>query len=437
MGLWGLLVLVGILHVHGCLAALKGGGNLDLGPNSQRNQRTLSSTTTLLFPLVGDVHPTGVYYVSIDIGNPPKPYFLHVDTGSDLTWLQCDAPCRSCSKGPHPFYRPTKNKLVSCKDPLCISLKSLRSYPCDDPTQQCDYEIEYADHGSSLGVLVRDSFHIRITNGSLIHRHLAFGCGYDQQGSQATSTTDGILGLRNSDSGIVSQFWNQGVIRNVIGHCIDGQLGRGYLFLGDDLVPSSGMTWVPMTQSYLSGTSFTYFTSLAYQALISRLRKDLAKTSLKELPIGPHSTLPLCWRGTKAFKSLSEIKGYFKPLVMNFKNGKRARFEISPEGFLIITSQGNVCLGILNGSEVGLLDHILIGDISLHGYLVVYDNENHQIGWVPQNCNRLPKLEGNGFGDLFSRPYASDMGIFSGDQLQCPATPTRERSNTSRRKSEG
>ena len=43
-----------------------------------------------------------LYYVAMSIGNPPKPYFLDVDTGSDLTWLQCDAPCVSCSKVPFP-----------------------------------------------------------------------------------------------------------------------------------------------------------------------------------------------------------------------------------------------------------------------------------------------------------------------------------------------
>jgi hypothetical protein len=47
-----------------------------------------------------------LYYVAMSIGNPPKPYFLDVDTGSDLTWLQCDAPCVSCSKVPFPCTSP-------------------------------------------------------------------------------------------------------------------------------------------------------------------------------------------------------------------------------------------------------------------------------------------------------------------------------------------
>jgi hypothetical protein len=39
-----------------------------------------------------------LYYTHLRVGNPPKRYFVDVDTGSDLTWIQCDAPCRSCAK---------------------------------------------------------------------------------------------------------------------------------------------------------------------------------------------------------------------------------------------------------------------------------------------------------------------------------------------------
>ncbi|KAK2976162.1 hypothetical protein RJ640_001090 [Escallonia rubra] len=29
------------------------------------------------------------FHASVNIGTPPKPYYLDIDTGSDLTWLQC------------------------------------------------------------------------------------------------------------------------------------------------------------------------------------------------------------------------------------------------------------------------------------------------------------------------------------------------------------
>lgn len=39
-----------------------------------------------------------LYYVTMQIGNPPQKYFLDVDSGSDLTWVQCDVPESSCVK---------------------------------------------------------------------------------------------------------------------------------------------------------------------------------------------------------------------------------------------------------------------------------------------------------------------------------------------------
>ncbi|KAJ0526353.1 putative aspartic peptidase domain superfamily, Peptidase family A1 domain-containing protein [Helianthus annuus] len=48
----------------------------------------------------------------------------------------------------------------------------------------------------------------------------------------------------------------------------------------------------------------------------------------------------------------------------------------------MLQAQGNVCLGILNGTEAGLGDDLnLIGDISFQDKLIIYDNVNKQIGW--------------------------------------------------------
>jgi hypothetical protein len=59
-------------------------------------------------------------------------------------------------------------------------------------------------------------------------------------------TVDGILGLGPSSVSLVSQLKNQKIItKNVIGHCL-GTKGGGYLFLGEENVPASGVTWVPM-----------------------------------------------------------------------------------------------------------------------------------------------------------------------------------------------
>nr|GLL38764.1 Aspartic peptidase [Ipomoea trifida] len=277
--------------------------------------------SSIVPPLYGNVYPNGFYFAQVDIGNPPRPYFVDPDTGSDLTWLQCDAPCVHCTRAPHPYYKPN-NDLVICKDPLCASLH-LGDYTCEDP-QQCDYEVEYADGGSSLGVLLNDVFHLNLTNGVKINPHLALGCGYDQVPGTSHHPLDGILGLGRGKSSVVTQLWGQGLVRNVIGHCLSGR-GGGYLFLGDEVV------------------------------------KELRGKPLREARDDP--TLPFCWKGRKPFRSISDVKKYFKPFALSFANGWRSRtlFDISPESYLIISDK-----------------------------MVIYDNEKSAIGWTRANCDRPP-----------------------------------------------
>ncbi|KAH9296119.1 hypothetical protein KI387_039707, partial [Taxus chinensis] len=372
-----------------------------------------------------------LYYVSMLIGNPPKPYHLDVDTGSDLTWLQCDAPCRSCAKGPHPLYKPKKGQLVSCQAPMCMGVQTGHPSECTKPSQQCDYEIEYADHGSSMGVLVRDSARVLLTNGSMVRTNLAFGCAYDQQGSLATSpaTTDGVLGLSSAQVSLPSQLANQGLVKKVIGHCIAGnERGGGYMFFGNDLVPTWGMTWVqmqgkPSTKLYHvgypnmklgnrllafngiennlggvvfdSGSSFTYFTHQAYTAFVSLIKESLFETEFQL--DSSDSTLPICWAGRHPIKSVADVRHYFKPLTLDFGSSpwliKTKRFEILPEGYLVISPRGNVCLGILDGSEVNNGISNIIGDISLQGHMVIYDNGNSKIGWAHVDCHKPPKIK--------------------------------------------
>ena len=78
------------------------------------------------------------------------------------------------SQSPHDPYKPANNAL-SCHDSLCTFLQHPPNYPCHNPSDQCDYEIEYADHGSSIGVLVKDFFRLQVLNGSVARVSLAFG----------------------------------------------------------------------------------------------------------------------------------------------------------------------------------------------------------------------------------------------------------------------
>ncbi|KAJ1388122.1 Xylanase inhibitor, C-terminal [Sesbania bispinosa] len=380
-----------------------------------------SLVSSTIFPVRGNVYPLGYYTVILNIGNPPKPFELDIDTGSDLTWVECDAPCKGCTKPRNQLYKPHGN-LVKCGDPLCAAVQSVPSHhQCTNPNAQCDYEIKYADHGTSLGVLVRDNIPLQSTNGSLLRPMVAFGCGYDQEyhSSNPPPSTAGVLGLGYGKISIVSQLHSMGLIRNVVGHCLSSSVrGGGYLFFGDKFIPSSGIVWTPILQQsssvkhyesgpadlffngkptsvkglqliFDSGSSYTYFNSQAYNALVNMVNNDLKGKPLNRAT--EDQTLPNCWKGAKPFRSVSDVDNYFKTLVLSFTKSRNSQLQLPPQAYLIISSHGNVCLGILNGSEVGLGNSNIIGDISLQDKMVIYDNERQQIGWVNANCDRLPK----------------------------------------------
>ncbi|KAG2242065.1 hypothetical protein Bca52824_096092, partial [Brassica carinata] len=373
---------------------------------------SFDSSTTIL-PVGGDVYPNGLYFTRILVG---KHYFyLDIDTGSDLT-VQCDAPCRSCAKGANQLYTPRKGMLVRSAESLCVEVqKNQMTQHCED-CEQCDYEIEYADLSSSLGVLTKDEFHINLHNGSVADLDIVFGCGYDQQGLLLNTLvkTDGILGLSRAKISLPSQLASRGIISNVIGHCLPSDLnGEGYIIMGSDLVPSHGITWVPMLHhSHFSdgrvgkvlfdtGSSYTYFPNKAYSHLV----KSLKEVSGLGLTLDESDkTLPICWRADFVISSLSDFKRFFRPITLQIGSKwwiisktcasargsldhKRKRF-VNAHDYDLAFKKGNVCLGILDGSSVHDGSTIILGDVSMRGHLIVYDNVKRRIGWMRSDCVR-------------------------------------------------
>ncbi|KAH0666629.1 hypothetical protein KY285_027835 [Solanum tuberosum] len=403
----------------------------DIFMDQEKIAKSLSAATKLdssvNFPVRGNIHSEGLYYTYMRVGNPPRPYFLDIDTGSDLMWIQCDAPCTSCAKGAHPLYKPRNVNMIPPKNPYCVEVQeNLKSKYCDN-CHQCDYEIEYADRSSSVGVLAKDELQLVLANGTGTKPSVVFGCAYDQQGTllNTLASTDGILGLSRAPISLPSQLASHGLINNVIGHCLRTDTNGGYLVLGNDFVPQWRMSWVSMlnnpfpnlyqaqlmkmnyggkelrlgstsygqgTVVFDSGSTYTYFTDQAYKALISMLEEISSEDLIKD---ASDTTLPICWRAKFPVRSIEEVRQFFKPLNLQFGSKWRivsTKLWIPAEGFLTISEKGNVCLGILDGSNVHDGSAIILGDISLRGQLFVYDNVNQKIGWIRSNCERPEKV---------------------------------------------
>eukprot|EP00494_Astrolonche_serrata_P014402 UN14534 len=105
-----------------------------------------------------------------------------------------------------------------------------------------------------------------------------------------------------------------------------------------------------------------------YKNLIDAIKDD----SPSFVQDSSDTTLPLCW------KADFSVRSFFKPLNLHF--GRRwfvvpKTFTIVPDDYLIISEKGNVCLGLLNGTGINHGSTIIVGDVSLRGKLVVYDND--------------------------------------------------------------
>ncbi|KAL4357678.1 hypothetical protein AHAS_Ahas09G0210700 [Arachis hypogaea] len=286
------------------------------------------------------------YTVSLSISYPSKLYDFDLDFGSDLTWVQCDAPCKGCTKPSDQLYK-SKNNLVQRDEELCAEF-----------THQMSINVLFCRTNASIR-LIPNYITLPYTDSSVVRPRIGFGwsffmgmCGYDQKyfGLNSLPST-GVIGLGRDIASFLSQLHALGLVRDVVGHCLN------------DLISSSGVGWIPMFSGSLekhysagpakllfngkgtsikdlelifdSGSLYTYLNSEAYEAVVDLVTNDLKRQKL-ERATDDHSLL-ICWKGAKPFKSLSEVKSYFKSLALSFQEAKNLQFQLPPESYLIVT----------------------------------------------------------------------------------------------------
>ncbi|XBI34391.1 hypothetical protein VPH35_120204 [Triticum aestivum] len=371
-----------------------------------------SSSSYIQLPLEGSVHPVGYFYVTMNIGG--KPYSLDIDTGSNLTWLECKYPGHQCNtcKGPHRPYEPNRHhKKVMCGDQFCTDLhKDLPHYPeprCyTQHPHECHYHIQYVGGTSSEGFIVNDTVSVDVLSPSLPSRRVqiffGFGCGCNQKPLK-DSPVDGVLGLGMGKVGFVAQLKAHNVIRkDIIGHCLSID-GGGYLFVGEHHLPDH-ITWAPMrkyshyytpgpAQLLLGGEKIGSQKMVVFdsdkqdmQGINSVWVFQVKRSVSGSLQRVTDHALPVCWKGP--FQSIQLVKRKFKPLALEFTNKV---MHIPPENYLALTGEKNVCLGILQTPKAGG-QMIIIGDVTMQDLLVIYDNEQKRVGWISKQCKHTLEI---------------------------------------------
>ncbi|CAL0312454.1 unnamed protein product [Lupinus luteus] len=146
----------------------------------------------------GTAQHSGEYFTRIGVGHPAKQFYLFLDTGSDITWLQCK-PCYQCYKQSDPIFDPTKStsyKSLTCKARQC---KDTELTSCINNT--CQYNVYYGDGSLSVGDLMTETVSFAST-GSV--KRVAIGCGHFNTGLFVGAA--GILALGSGPLSFHSQI---------------------------------------------------------------------------------------------------------------------------------------------------------------------------------------------------------------------------------------
>ncbi|KAL6293660.1 hypothetical protein ACE6H2_001802 [Prunus campanulata] len=391
-------------------------------------QRTLRILAGVDLPLGGSGRPdaVGLYYAKIGIGTPTKDYYVQVDTGSDIMWVNCiqceDCPQKSSLGIDLTLYdvkQSSTGKLVTCNQDFCLEVNDGPLSGCAG-NMSCPYLQIYGDGSSTAGYFVKDVvFYDRVSgdlqttssNGSVI-----FGCGATQSGDLGSSgegALDGILGFGKSNSSIISQLASSGKVKKMFAHCLDGKNGGGIFAIGrvvqpkvnvTPLVPnqphySVNMKAVQVGRSFLnlptdvfeagdrkgtiidSGTTLAYLPDVVYGPLVSKIisqQKDLNVQTVH----GEYT----------CFQYSGSVDDGFPPVTFYFENS--LSLKVYPHDYLF-PYEAFWCIGWQNsGMQSSDRKNLtLLGDLVLSNKLVLYDLENQTIGWTEYNCSSSIKVQ--------------------------------------------
>ncbi|TKY45792.1 Aspartic proteinase protein 2 [Spatholobus suberectus] len=198
----------------------------------------------------GRANSNGLYYTKLVLGSPPKDYYVQVDTGSDILWLNCVG-CSTCPKKNRlgmdlTLYDPKESKtsyMVPCDDKFCTTTYSGPISNCNKD-MSCPYSISYGDGSMTSGSYVKDYLTFNRVSGDLHtvsdNSSVIFGCGNKQSGTLSSTNSeslDGIIGFGQANSSLLSQLAAVGKVKRIFSHCLDTINGGGIFAIGEVVQP--------------------------------------------------------------------------------------------------------------------------------------------------------------------------------------------------------
>jgi hypothetical protein len=182
------------------------------------------------------------YVITVRLGSPGVTQTVLMDTGSDVSWVQC-VPCSKCYPQADPLFDPRSSSTYSpfpCGSVACAQLGL--DGGCST-SAQCQYIVRYGDGSNTTGTYSSDT--LALGTDALV-QGFEFGCSHLE--SSFEHKIAGLVGLGGDVQSLVSQ--TAATFGSAFSYCLPPTAATsGFLTLGADAANSAAFVVTPMHRS--------------------------------------------------------------------------------------------------------------------------------------------------------------------------------------------
>ncbi|XP_027926853.1 aspartyl protease family protein At5g10770-like [Vigna unguiculata] len=369
--------------------------------------RHIEDSSETQVPLISGVKfQTLNYIVSVGLGS--QNMTMIVDTGSDLTWVQCE-PCLSCYNQKGPLFKSSNStsfQSILCNSTTCQSLQSGtgNSGACDSNPSSCDYVVNYGDGSYTRGELGFE----KLSFGGISVSNFVFGCGRNNKGLFGGAS--GIMGLGRSELSMISQ--TNATFGGVFSYCLPSirNGASGSLVMGNQSEVFKNVTPIAYTRMVPNLQLSTFY-------ILNLTGIDVGGVALQNLSFGNGGVIldsgtvisrlaPSVYNAVKA-KFLEEFSGFpsapgfsildtcfnltgyeevnIPTISMHFEGNAELNVDATGIFYLVKEDASRVCLALASVSdeyEMGI-----IGNYQQRNQRVIYDAKLSKVGFAAEACS--------------------------------------------------
>ncbi|KAK1314152.1 Protein ASPARTIC PROTEASE IN GUARD CELL 2 [Acorus calamus] len=360
----------------------------------RRNRAKFNSTFVSIPARSGRQLGFGNYIVTVGYGTPKRDLTVVFDTGSSLSWVQCEPCLISCYSQQDPIFDPSRSssyRNVTCGSTECnrVGLKCSSS--------NCLYGIQYGDNSLTVGFLATDTLTLQ---SSEAFQGFVFGCGQDNEG--LFKGVAGLLGLGRDYASLVSQ--TSAAFGRVFSYCLPSTTSStGYLTFGPH---SAAAAFTPLKSSPRSDLYDVGLTGISVGGRQLAIPTSVFTTAgtivdsgtvITRLPPTAYGALRTAFRagmtgypmaaGSGLLDTCYDLSGYetveVPTVTLHFEGG--AELGLEAVGIMYVYSERQVCLGFAGngkGRDLGI-----IGNTQQKTVEVVYDVGLGRVGFRAGACS--------------------------------------------------